>query len=233
MDKHLVKHIFFDLDNTLWDHRKNSEETLKKMYAEYDMENSYQIPFDKWHSVFYDKNELLWEMIREGQIPKAELRKRRFRDPFSHFDIQNDALADEWEEIYLTRMGKMNGIVEGAVELLQYLEPKYHLHIITNGFIEVSSAKIENSALNGYFQTLTCADELNLRKPDPRIFHLAMEKSQAKNSESLIIGDDWIADIIGGIGVGWQAIFFDTLRANNQMPKVPNVKKLQEIIPIL
>ena len=233
MDKLKVKHIFFDLDNTLWDHRGNSEFTLQQMFVDYNMESIYGITFQQWHPVFYDKNELLWEQIREGHIKKAELRERRFRDPFLQFKIDDKNLTNEWENVYLQRMGQMSGTVDGAVELLNYLYPNYPLHIITNGFEEVSAAKIENSELNGFFQTLTCADELNLRKPDPRIFKLAMQKSGANAEESIIIGDDWIADVIGGLGVGWQAIFFDSLNDGNALENVPTVKKLIEIKDLL
>ena len=233
MEKSKVKHIFFDLDNTLWDHRGNSELTLQKMFQEYQIEAKYGFTFDEWHPVFYDKNELLWEQIREGHIKKVELRERRFKDPFLTFGVNDSIMSAEWENIYLERMGKMSGTVAGAADLLAYLKPKYHIHVITNGFEEVSSQKIANSELNGYIQTLTCADELNLRKPDPRLFELAMNKAGAKPQESLIIGDDWIADIIGGLGVGWQAIFFDSLNDGNALENVPSVLHLSQIKELL
>lgn len=233
MDKAKVRHIFFDLDNTLWDHRGNSEITLEKMFAEYSIQQKYGFSFEEWHPVFYDKNELLWEQIREGHIRKAELRERRFRDPFLLFEVDDRNLTDDWEAVYLAKMGKMSGTVSGARQLLEYLKPDYHIHVITNGFEEVSQSKIENSELNGFIQTLTCADEIGLRKPDPRIFQLALDKAEAVKDEALIIGDDWIADVIGGLGAGWQAVFFDALNDENQMEGVPTVKSLAEIKNIL
>ena len=233
MDHSKVKHIFFDLDNTLWDHRGNSEITLQQMFAEYQLQEKFGFSFEEWHPVFYDKNELLWEQIREGHIQKAELRERRFRDPFLMFDVDDLELTEEWENIYLDRMGQMSGTVQGAKDLLEYLQPNYHIHVITNGFEEVSHKKIENSDLNGFIQTLTCADEIGLRKPDPRLFQLALDKAGTVKEEALIIGDDWIADVIGGLGAGWQAVFFDALLDGNQMEDVPTVKSLHEIKNLL
>ena len=233
MNKQKVQHIFFDLDNTLWDHRGNSEITLKNMFLEHEIQSKYNLSFDTWHPVFYEKNELLWEQIREGHITKAQLREKRFKEPFTLFGLNDESLWQTFEYEYLSRMGKMSGIVENADIVLDYLKLKYQIHVITNGFEEVSQAKIANSALNGFIETLTCADELNLRKPDPRIFDLAMQKAGATKENSLIIGDDWIADIIGGTSFGWQAIFFDTLNDENQLDEVENIKNLIELKALL
>ncbi|MGI9525952.1 MAG: YjjG family noncanonical pyrimidine nucleotidase [Weeksellaceae bacterium] len=227
--KEKIKHIFFDLDNTLWDHRGNSEATLKQMFKDYNITEDYNLNFDEWHQVFYEKNEYLWAELREGHIHKQELRDRRFTEPFKFFKIEDKALSEKFDIHYLERMAKMAGEVEGAKDLLNYLSPNYSIHIITNGFEEVSQDKINNAKLDVYVETLTCADEIGLRKPDPRIFELAASKANAKKDESIIIGDDWIADVIGGTSFGWKAIFFDSLDDNNQMEGVPVVKTLDEI----
>lgn len=233
MDKEQVQHIFFDLDNTLWDHRGNSEITLAQMFRDYHITEKHHISFDEWHPVFYEKNELLWEQLRERHITKEQLRERRFKAPFAYFKVFDIALANEFETVYLDKMGDMTGTVEGANELLEFLKPNYHIHVITNGFEEVSQNKLNNTGLNKWVETLTCADELGIRKPDPRIFTLAMQKANAQKENCLIVGDDWIADVIGGIGFGWQAIFFDALHDGNEIENVPNVKKLMEIKDLL
>lgn len=233
MNKNSVQHIFFDLDNTLWDHRGNSKIVLEKMFQDYEIQRKYGIEFEEWHDFYYDHNELLWERLREGKITKDELREQRFFVPFAHYDIEDRALSDEFEKVYLEKIGQMTGTVEGAEELLEYLHSKYTIHIITNGFIEVSEAKIVNAKIDHYITSLTCADEVDVRKPDPRIFSLAMNKAGSTKGNSLIIGDDWIADIIGGTSFGWQAVFLDCFDSDNQLEHVPTVKKLREIMELL
>lgn len=233
MDKTRVQHIFFDLDNTLWDHRGNSELTLEQMFSDYQLHDKYQVSFNDWHQEFYDHNELLWDSLREGKITKDQLRQRRFQEPFDQVGIQEVGLGEEFENVYLQRMGHMKGTVAGAKELLAYLHPNYTLHIITNGFIEVSEDKLKNADLQQYITTLTCADEIGVRKPDPRIFELAMQKANAPKENSLIVGDDWIADIIGGTSFGWQAIFLDCFNTENKLDQVPNIKSLVEIKDLL
>lgn len=233
MDKTKVKHVFFDLDNTLWDHRGNSEVTLKQMFQDYKIVEKYNVDFDTWHDAYYEHNEFLWAELREGHITKQELRDRRFSEPFTKLGVTDNSLGQIFEDEYLTRMGKMNGTCHGAKELLEYLAPKYTIHIITNGFVEVSKDKLVNVELDSFVATLTCADEINLRKPDPRIFDLASSKAQSTKGETIIIGDDWIADVLGGTGYGWQAIYYNTLNDSNHLDEVPNVLSLLEIKDLL
>lgn len=224
-----IKHVFFDLDNTLWDFRKNARFALAELYIKHDVENRYGFTFDEFHPHYHESNEGLWALIRDKKISKEELRDRRFKDAFRTLGIDNDALAVIFEEEYMETITNYNEVVDGAIELLDYLKPKYSLHIITNGFIEVSKRKIESSDLQNYFETVTYADEIKVLKPDPRIFDLAMEKSQANKKESIYIGDDWIADAVGAKAFGMRAIFFDRLDDNFTMDEVPTIKHLDEV----
>ena len=224
-----IKHVFFDLDNTLWDFRKNAKFALEKLYIKYDVESRYGFTFDEFHPHYHESNEGLWALIRDKKITKEELRARRFKEAFDNLGINNDELAKVFEDEYMETITNYNEVVDGAMELLDYLKPNYKLHIITNGFIEVSKRKIESSDLNGYFDTVTYADEIEILKPDPRIYDLAMEKSGAKKNESIYIGDDWIADAVGANAYGMSAIFFDRLDDIFEIENVLTIKHLDEV----
>lgn len=224
-----IKHVFFDLDNTLWDFRKNAKLALAELYVKHDVASRYNFSFDEFHPHYHESNENLWALIRDKRITKEELRERRFREAFDNLGIFNHELADIFEHEYMETITNFNEVVDGAIELLDYLKPKYTLHIITNGFIEVSKRKLESSDLTPYFDTITYADELQILKPDPRIYEFAMEKSGAKKEESIYIGDDWIADAVGAKAFGMKAIFFDRLDDNFQMDDVPTIKHLDEV----
>jgi putative hydrolase of the HAD superfamily len=124
--------------------------------------------------------------------------------------------------------------VEGAFEILEYLSQKnYSLHILSNGFQEVTYRKAELSGIKNYFKTITSADELNIRKPQPEIYDYALNKANAKKQESIMIGDDWIADIEGAKFYGIDAIFFDRFNDDFGNGKVKIIKKLSELRQIL
>ncbi|MDR6159673.1 FMN phosphatase YigB (HAD superfamily) [Chryseobacterium sp. SLBN-27] len=65
-----IQHIFFDLDNTLWDHRKNAYLTIKNLFEKEEINLKYNIDFEEFHSVYHEINEKLWENIRDGIIDK-------------------------------------------------------------------------------------------------------------------------------------------------------------------
>ncbi|MGV4438583.1 YjjG family noncanonical pyrimidine nucleotidase [Ornithobacterium rhinotracheale] len=228
-----IQHLFFDLDNTLWDHRGNSEITLKEMFNHYKVQEKYGVDFETWHQEFYTQNEALWLQLSRAEITKDELRARRFAEPFAHFGIKDEELSLVFDEQYLSLMLEKNGVVPGAEEILKYLKPKYKLHVITNGFIEVSQDKVERSALNGHFESLTCADEIGVRKPSPILFDLALEKAGAQKENSLLVGDDWEADILGSLNYGIKCVYFNPLRENNSLPEVPTIYSLLALKEIL
>jgi putative hydrolase of the HAD superfamily len=225
-----IQHIFFDLDNTLWDHRKNAFLTLKEIFKRQNVEEKYTLDFDDFHREYFTINERLWEQIRDGEIDKEYLRKHRFYDAFLFFGIDDFELSQNFENNFLDEILNYNDLVSGAFEVLEYLYDKgYQLHILSNGFEEVTHKKCELSGIQNYFQTITSADEIEIRKPRPEIYEYALKKATAKVKESMMIGDDWIADVEGGKSFGLQVVFFDVFNDNFEAEGVKVIKKLVEI----
>lgn len=225
-----IRHIFFDLDNTLWDHRKNAYLTLKEIYKRENVQEKYNLDFEDFHREYFTINERLWAQIRDGEIDKDYLRKHRFYDSFLFFGIDDFDLAQVFEQNFLDEILNYNDLVEGAFELLEYLSEKgYTLHILSNGFKEVTYRKCELSGIQNYFKTITSADELNVRKPQPEIYEYALKKANAKKEESIMIGDDWIADVEGALSFGIDAVFFDVFKDNFGNDEVKVIRKLKEL----
>lgn len=225
-----IQHIFFDLDNTLWDHRRNAYLTIKDLFDKEEITLKYNIDFEAFHSVYHEINEKLWEQIRDGEIDKEYLRKHRFYDTFERFGIDDLELSMFFEEHFLDKILNYNHLVEGAQYILDYLKAKdYTLHIISNGFQEVTERKCILSKIDHYFQTITSADSVGVRKPNPAIFEYSLGLSDAKKGESILIGDDWIADVIGAQNFGMDVIFFDVLNENKEVEDLKVIKHLLQI----
>jgi len=225
-----IQHIFFDLDNTLWDHRRNAYLTIKDLFYKEEISLKYNIDFEDFHSVYHEINERLWEQIRDDEIDKEYLRKHRFYDTFKRFGIDDLELSMFFEEHFLDKILNYNHLVEGAEYILDYLKAKnYTLHIISNGFQEVTERKCILSKIDHYFQTITSADSVGVRKPNPAIFEYSLGLSDAKKEESILIGDDWIADVIGAQNFGMDIIFFDVL---NEKKEVENLKVIKHLLQI-
>ena len=143
-------------------------------------------------------------------------------------------LSQYFESHFLDEILAYNHLVEGCLEVLDYLKTKnYRLHILSNGFHEVTHRKVNESGISQYFDTVTSADEINIRKPQPEIFQLAINKAHAKTEESIMIGDDWIADIEGGLSFGMEVVFFDVFNDDLYQEKVRTIKKLTDLKEIL
>ncbi len=225
-----IQHIFFDLDNTLWDHRGNAFSTLKDIFYREEIRDKYQISFDEFHREYYTINERLWEQIRDGEIDKEYLRKHRFYDTFLFFGIDDMELAQRFESGFLDEILNYNDLVPGAFEVLEYLHDKgYQLHILSNGFQEVTARKCELSGIKNYFKTITSADEIDVRKPQPEIYEYALKKAAAEAQNSMMIGDDWVADVEGGKAFGLKVIYFDVFDDGYTADGVQVIRKLEEL----
>ena len=225
-----INHIFFDLDNTLWDYRRNAKITLVKLFEEFQIREKCGYTFDEFFPFYYESNEQLWADFRDGKVTKDELRARRFPEAFENLGIPHAEFALEYEERFVEEVTTSNYTVEGTEEILQYLYTKYNLHILSNGFEEVTRNKINGSSIKNFIQTITTAEEAGAPKPNAIAFQTALDKANAQKEESLYIGDDWIADMMGANRFGMQAIFFNPLNENHLwVEEIPVIDQLIEL----
>lgn len=227
------KHIFFDLDRTLWDFDAAAEVAFERIYDKYDLKSLGIPSAHEFHEVYHPLNERLWELYREDKITKADLNRTRFLKPLEHYGIHDIELADHLSEDYVYWSPRIVRLVPGTMELLDYLKPKYHLHLITNGFQEVQHTKLSGSGLEPYFETLTVSEEVGVKKPNPEIFFYALRKAQATAEESLVIGDEMAVDIDGARAAGIDQAFFNPRGIEVEGKRTFEVKRLVELIEIL
>jgi putative hydrolase of the HAD superfamily len=148
--------------------------------------------------------------------------------------IDNRELAIQMEDHYLEHTPSKKRLLPGAIETLEKLSEKYSLHIITNGFEDVQHFKLKNCGIVHYFDTVITSDGANSRKPNREIFDYSLERAKAHVNESMMIGDDPIADIVGARSAGWEhTILVNTMNLNHTIENLIEVKTLPELLPIL
>jgi putative hydrolase of the HAD superfamily len=227
------KHVFFDLDRTLWDFDAAAEVAFERIYDKYGLKSLGIPSAHEFHEVYHPLNEQLWVLYRSDQITKDELNRIRFLKPLEHYGIHDVELADHLSEDYVYWSPRIVRLVPGTMELLDYLKPKYHLHLITNGFQEVQHTKLSGSGLEPYFETLTVSEEVGVKKPNPEIFRYALKKAGATAEESLVIGDEMAVDIDGARAAGIDQILFNPSGKAVEGERTFEVKSLLEIMGIL
>ena len=206
MFKDKIHHIFFDLDHTLWDFDKNSELAFDLIFKE----NHPTLDTKSFVEIYAPINQLCWKLYQFDKITHQELRYKRLKDSFDamKYDI-SDADIDQMAIDYITFLPENNLLFEGAKEVLEYLNPNYKLHIITNGFAEVQYKKLKNSGISDYFASVTNSEMAGVKKPNPKIFQFALSLANATKENSIMIGDCIDADVKGALSFGMEAIFFN------------------------
>lgn len=210
-----IKHIFFDLDHTLWDFEKNSREALFELFVRDNVEKHINVSFSDFLKVYEEVNHELWRLYGLKQTTKEELRVKRFSKSFEHFSFHNTELATQWADDYLTLSPYKTNLIEGALDVLNYLNGKYHLHLITNGFKEVQHIKLVESKIKPFFNQIIISEEHGVSKPHLQLFEIAEQLSGALKTELVMIGDNYEADIKGALNAGWQAIYLTKKSIDN------------------
>jgi len=227
------KHVFFDLDRTLWDFDKNSSDALARLFVELNLIDAGIDNQDSFIKIYQKVNEECWKAYRHGLLEKEELRFRRFALAFERFGVFDEKLAKRMGDGYVDLSPTLTGLVDGTMDTLDYLGSKYDLHIITNGFKEVQHIKIDNSGIGHHFKQVVISEDVGQKKPHPAVFDFALKASNARAEESIMIGDDLEADILGARDAGWDQVYFNPEEIQHSEKIAFEVRHLSELKSIL
>ena len=206
MFKALVTDVFFDLDHTLWDFEKNSALTFEKILSE----NDVSVDLTDFLEVYVPANLAFWKLYREEKITKEALRYQRLKSVFDKLGLPvADKVIHKLSEEYILYLSSYNHLFPNTMEILEYLKPKYKLHIITNGFQEIQDKKLRNSNIAGYFEHVIDSEMAGVKKPNPIIFELALNRANVASKNALMIGDSLEADILGARDSGFHTLHFN------------------------
>ena len=231
--KKSYKHIFFDLDHTLWDFERSAEETKREMFEELKLNERGIESYDTFREKYVGINQALWALYREDKIGKDDLNFRRFYDTLCQFGIDDRNLGETMASGFIEGISSKTSLFPFATETLEYLYPKYSLHIITNGFEEVQYSKLKNSGMYRYFTTVITSEEAGSKKPDAEIFLYSLRKAGASPDESLMIGDDLNVDMAGARQMGIDQLYVNHEKKAHSESVTMEVFSLDEIMGLL
>lgn len=224
------KHLFFDLDHTLWDFDANAKITLTEIYSFFNLESLGVQPFEEFYRHYMHHNEILWNRYHKGYINGEELKWKRMWRTLLEFKIGDEKLARDMSGKFLELLPTRKLLFPHTIEILNYLSDKnYELHMITNGFEKVQWSKLENSGLGGYFKNVITSETSNSLKPRKEIFDYAMLKAGATLSNSIMLGDNQDADIQGAINAGMDSVFVNHINATTTLKPTYTITHLKEL----
>ena len=202
--------IFFDFDDTLYDTRGNADIALTEVFRDYGLERFFSNP-----QFFYDSywkiNSELWLQYNKNEISKDYLVIERFKRPLmlgNGIDVTEE-LCLKISDSFLSYCSDKPGVLPGCYELLDYLKAEgYRLHICSNGFNEVQYKKLRASNLTDYCSTVVLSEDAPANKPSSRFFDYAFDVTKACKDSTLMVGDNYFADVCGALDYGIDACLY-------------------------
>ncbi len=224
------RHLFFDLDHTLWDFETNSKLTWEKLYLQHGLHEKITPDFNSFYDRYSYHNKKLWDRYHHGFIKQDELRWKRMWHTFLDFKTADEKLAKQLSAEYLEILPTQKVLFPYAVEIIEYLAAKgYILHLITNGFEEIQFSKLRSSSIAHYFKEVITSEKAMSLKPNKEIFEFALKITGAAKSESIMIGDNLDADIKGAMEAGLDTVFVNHINESTVLNPTYTIYHLKEL----
>jgi putative hydrolase of the HAD superfamily len=225
----MYRHLFFDLDHTLWDFETNSKETLRDLFEKYGL-NRLTDDFDAFAARYSYHNKRLWDRYHHGYINQQELRWKRMWLTLVDYKEGSEILARQLAADYLTILPHKTALFPYTIEIIQYLlDKRYQLHLITNGFEEVQMNKLRNSKIDAHFRHIITSEKAMCLKPHKAIFDYALQLAEASHTESIMIGDNLDADIKGAMDAGLDTVFVNHIGEQTALKPTYTIHHLKEL----
>ncbi len=209
LDVSVTPHVWFDLDDTVWDFTRNSADAMHEFYVERCLSRLWPT-FEAWLSAYRAVNSALWERYGRGDIDLATLRSERFRRPLVEAGVGDEeakALAVDYDADYLRRLAMRKELVPGVRGLLENLVARgFTLGILSNGFAGTQQKKLQSAGIDHLFKYVVLSEEVGVPKPFPEMFRYAEKVCGGTSASCVMIGDNPATDLAGARGAGWLAI---------------------------
>jgi len=228
------RHLFFDLDHTLWDFETNAKLAMADLFNSLSLHEKGIPDFDEFYDRYSYHNHRLWDRYTKGHIKQEELRWKRMWLALLDFKLADEPLSRQMAAAFLELLPTKNSLFPYTIEILQYLQQKnYQMHLVTNGFEKVQYGKIKQAGLDGFFGQVITSEASNSLKPNREIFEYAFSKTGAVAKESIMIGDNQDADITGGKNAGMDTVFVNHLNVEPYSQPTYVIYHLKELEDIL
>lgn len=227
------RHLFFDLDHTLWDLRTNTRHTLLELHGELELAGRGIDDAEGFVDCYEEINAGLWGHYEAGRIPKEVLRVLRFRETLLRHGVKDDRLARRLAEAYLDRCPRRTALSPGVAAMLAAVTGRAGLHIITNGFREVQGVKLRSAGIAHHFQVVLTSEEAGAPKPDGRIYAEALRRAGASPQESVMIGDDARNDVEGALDAGMAAVHYRIPGGGTTKRATHVIDHFDQLLPLL
>jgi len=224
--------ILFDLDDTLFDHAGTARAALQVSTAQFT--SMATVPLDELYARYSELLEAMHPRVLAGEVSYLDARRLRFQEllaPYKVFD--SEAAAEEFAGFHYGHYRRLRQPVAGAVALLEALKPRYQIGIITNNRTTEQQDKLAFLGLTHLVDALITSEDVGVTKPDPRIFRAALERLHALPEETVLVGDNWTADVLGAQAMGIRPVWLNRFGLPSPDPTVAVLTGLEPLPEVL
>jgi len=222
------RHLFFDLDHTLWDFETNANETLATLYDRHALAR-HGIRLPDFNRVYNEVNHALWRLYQANKVTQIQLREIRFVRTLGKLGMAAADVPPTLSAEFTDILPEKSAVFPHTHETLEYLRGKYTLHLITNGFEDMQHRKLTSSNLKQYFDQIITSEHSGHLKPDPRMFAHALQAAGARAPESLMVGDNLECDVLGAHNAGIDQVYFNPARRRHFVQTTYEISSLDEL----
>ena len=209
MMRKLYDVLFIDLDDTLYDFTSNSTDAYREVYAFMEYGRWFR-SFEHYYEIYWARNKELWVLYADSKITKEQLNAERYTHPLRVMGVPDaDAVGARFWEESMKRLPLGARLMPHAREVLEYLKPRYRIYILSNGFAELQSRKMQSAGIAHYFDGVVLSEDIGVNKPHRAIFDHALRVAGVTADRALMIGDNYEVDIKGACGAGIDQVFYN------------------------
>ncbi len=223
------RHLFFDLDHTLWDFERNADETLRTLFERHNLARHSSFTVDEFIARYSVINHALWRLYQGNKITQQQLRAVRFVRTLTQLGVAEADVPPNISAEFTDLLPLKTAVFPFTYEVLDYLQPKYRLHLITNGFKDIQYVKLASAGLTHYFEEIITSECCGYLKPDGRIFAHALERTGASAATSLMIGDNLECDVLGASNAGIDQVYFNPEKRRHFASTTYEISSLHEL----
>jgi putative hydrolase of the HAD superfamily len=231
----MARAVLFDLDDTLFDHRRSARAALSELHTIHGRGIDLDA-FERQHTKFLDVMHL---EVLAGRIGLDDARRERFRRVFLAFGIVlDDGDVDAVASAYRAGYMSARRALDGAADLLIAVRPHARIGIVTNNLLQEQQDKLAYCGLAALVDELIASEDVGVSKPDRGIFDIALRRMGVAASAAVMVGDSWENDVAGAVNAGIRAVWFNPDR--NPAPGPPSgvaeihaLAPAAEILPLL
>lgn len=226
----MTRAVLFDLDDTLFDHRESAAEALRRVQATH--EGFRRVPFEEFERLHSALLEELHPEVLNARLEMDEARRLRFRRLFERCGIAaSDDLCAATALKYRSDYMDARRAVAGARSLVAAIRGRAKVGIVSNNMLQEQRDKLEFCGLSAHVDALIVSEEAGVAKPDPAIFRMALQALGVGADETVMLGDSWVADVVGARAAGIRAVWFNPTRSRSPEPGL-GVHELHTLEPV-